>query len=332
MGHLKRSVGCALYALVLLSLSGLRSEEAQQSDEYQQDAGHGLPISNKAARGPANPLVEPQHNARDSTLLQPGQTFWPAKQGASGEGRSRASPYPDPTRTVPLSSQTATPVSRQWPYATLLVLLLFMTIGRSLIPHGAGYDEGMRKGSTILTLMTCAWVIGKDRHRLLIAACLALGPIIAQFLPGDWSRLQLLLNGAFYLYSTILILRNVFSESDINADKLFGSVCAYMLLALIFALAYTFLELNHPGSFRIESHSSQMTLIFDELLYFSLVTMTTLGYGDIVPISREARALTTGEAIFGQFYIAVLVGRLLSLYMEFHRNAQTPSDPPIEGN
>lgn len=206
-----------------------------------------------------------------------------------------------------------------------------MTIGRSFLPYGASYDEGMRRGSVILTLLTCAWVLGKDRRRLLIAVCLALGPIGAQFLPGDWSRLQLLLNGAFYLYSTILILKNVFSESDINADKMFGSVCAYMLLALIFALAYTFLELSRPGSFRMEPHSSQVNVIFDELLYFSLITMTTLGYGDIVPLTREARALTTGEAIFGQFYIAVLVGRLLSLYMEFHRNAQAPSDPPLEG-
>ncbi|MCE7869641.1 two pore domain potassium channel family protein [bacterium CPR1] len=104
---------------------------------------------------------------------------------------------------------------------------------------------------------------------------------------------------------------------------MFGSVCAYMLLALIFALAYTFLELGQPGSFRLETHSTQVNVIFDEMLYFSLVTVTTLGYGDVVPLGREARSLATAEAIFGQFYIAVVVGRLLSLYMEFHRFARS---------
>lgn len=95
---------------------------------------------------------------------------------------------------MPLSTQPLIRANRQWPYATLPVLLFFMMIGRSFFPHEASYDEGMRKGAIILTLLTCAWVIGKDRRRLLIAVCLALAPILAQFLSKDWSRLQLLLN------------------------------------------------------------------------------------------------------------------------------------------
>ncbi|GMU51417.1 MAG: hypothetical protein AMXMBFR33_05630 [Candidatus Xenobia bacterium] len=194
------------------------------------------------------------------------------------------------------------------------------------MPAELAYDSTLRRVALIVTLAACVWAISPDRRHLLMAGLLSLAPISAQFFPSNWSQGQLWISGAFFLYVTLLILSNVFSASEINADKIFGATCAYLLVGLVFAHIYLLIELTHPGTFKLDPQIKDPLTIFDDLLYFSMVTMTTVGYGDIVPLTRPARSLATMEAVFGQFYIAVLVGRLLGLYMEFHGITSGRSD------
>jgi len=99
----------------------------------------------------------------------------------------------------------------------------------------------------------------------------------------------------------------------------------YLLLGVIWGLTYSMLELAMPGSF--DGFSAWGERGWDsEWLYFSFVTMTTLvGYGDLLPISATARALAYLQAVFGQFYIAVLVAGLVSAYIS-HRQRDAQSD------
>lgn len=107
-------------------------------------------------------------------------------------------------------------------------------------------------------------------------------------------------------------LRAVLGAQRVTRDTLFGSVAAYLLLGLIFAQVFTLIELASPGAFRIPDALSGYVL-GEELTYYSLVTITTLGYGDIMPVAPLARNLAAIEAMVGQLYVAILVARLVGI-------------------
>jgi voltage-gated potassium channel len=118
----------------------------------------------------------------------------------------------------------------------------------------------------------------------------------------------------FLAVAITFTLNQVVVGTDINANRLVGAVCVYLLLGVIWAIVYTLIELVLPGSFN--GFSPMDDFGWDsEWLYFSFVTMTTLGYGDILPISGTARGLAYMQAIVGQFYIAVLVAGLVGAYV-----------------
>lgn len=118
----------------------------------------------------------------------------------------------------------------------------------------------------------------------------------------------------FMLVAISLTLKQVVIGTEINANRLVGAICVYLLFGIIWAIAYTIVELVAPGSFA--GFSPMDDFGWDsEWLYFSFVTMTTLGYGDILPVSATARGLAYMQAVVGQFYIAVLVAGLVGAYV-----------------
>lgn len=123
----------------------------------------------------------------------------------------------------------------------------------------------------------------------------------------------------FMLIAIVYTFRQVAFGTDITTNRLVGAICVYLLLGVIWALSYSALELAVPGSFTgFEAWTDRGW--DSEWLYFSFVTMTTLGYGDILPISATARALAYLQAVFGQFYVAILVAGLVSAYISGRRS------------
>ena len=112
------------------------------------------------------------------------------------------------------------------------------------------------------------------------------------------------------------ILSVVFRSDRVTLDGIFASVVAYQLLGLFFAQIYTMLLVTNPASLHlpesIEPNGEPLQL---EMIYFSFVTLATLGYGDIVPDTSFARSVTIIEAIIGQFYVAVVVAVLVSAFV-----------------
>lgn len=100
-------------------------------------------------------------------------------------------------------------------------------------------------------------------------------------------------------------------EDWVTRDTLLGAVAVYLLIGITATYAYEAIEILAPGSFT-NLHGMDPAQIFGELNYFSLVTLTTLGYGDIAPVAPTARVLATMEAIVGQFFVAAVVGLLIS--------------------
>lgn len=104
-----------------------------------------------------------------------------------------------------------------------------------------------------------------------------------------------------------LTVETLVREREASADTLAGAVFGYLLLALAFAQVHGAVEALSPGSY-----AGPAPLLGSDHLYFSLVTLTTLGYGDVLPVSPAARLLAGAEAVIGVLYVAVLIGRVVA--------------------
>ncbi len=107
----------------------------------------------------------------------------------------------------------------------------------------------------------------------------------------------------------ILTLRSIFIARDITKNVIFGSLCGYILIGFIGTFLAMAIAEIYPGSYNIDGSLTGM-----EAFYFSFVTMTTLGYGDILPLSDQARALSILLSILGPMYVAILIAMLVGKY------------------
>ena len=97
-----------------------------------------------------------------------------------------------------------------------------------------------------------------------------------------------------------------------TADKLYGAVSIYLLLAVMWALLHGVLQYFYPGAYAFGG--TPKTLGMDELLYFSFTSLATVGFGDITPALIQSRFLTIMEAVAGVMYVAILIARLTGVY------------------
>jgi Ion channel len=113
---------------------------------------------------------------------------------------------------------------------------------------------------------------------------------------------------------TTFVLRQVFRAGPITGDRIRGSILAYLLLGLIWCLAYQLINVLVPGAFRFPEPAVAIPgRLNHHLVFFSFITLTTVGYGDITPLYPVARTLAAAEGLVGQLYPAILIGRLVSL-------------------
>ncbi|MBN1911800.1 MAG: hypothetical protein JW818_18815 [Pirellulales bacterium] len=130
----------------------------------------------------------------------------------------------------------------------------------------------------------------------------------------------------FLTFVAVVLLYRLFEPRHVTFNVICASLCVYLLLGFVWANVYSLIALLQPGSFHYSLASSNPApFSMDGLaypLYFSLVTMSTLGYGDIIPVSALARMLAATQAVTGQLYLVVLVARLVGLHI-----SQTPARP-----
>ena len=115
----------------------------------------------------------------------------------------------------------------------------------------------------------------------------------------------------FMILMVFSILSYIFNEQEASANVIYASIVVYLLLALMWSFIYSVVEILNPGSFSIpEQTIEEGRSVF---AYYSMVTITTLGYGDITPVTNQARAFSMLEAVVGQIYLVVLVARLVGI-------------------
>jgi hypothetical protein len=111
------------------------------------------------------------------------------------------------------------------------------------------------------------------------------------------------------------LLRFVLRAPSVNADVLCASISAYLMLGLLWTMAYWLVDQLTPGAFSFNTTSgTKETMAGFNAFYFSFITLSTVGYGDITPVSKVARMLAATEAMTGLLYVAVLIARLVGLY------------------
>jgi len=117
-----------------------------------------------------------------------------------------------------------------------------------------------------------------------------------------------------------VVFREVLNKGPITLHRVQGAVAVYLLLGLIWAFAYDMVLLSAPDAF----HSSELTVqhktVTPPLIYFSVMTLTTVGYGDITPIHPMARALAMLEAVIGQLFPVILIARLVAMELQFRNS------------
>ena len=118
----------------------------------------------------------------------------------------------------------------------------------------------------------------------------------------------------FLLLSVYLAIRHILFSGKITTNKIVGSLCIYLLIGIIWGIIYIFIAIFSNQPFNGIGQANDIDQIWD-YFYFSFVTLTTLGFGDISPTLPIARSLTYLEAICGQFYLAILVSTLVGAYI-----------------
>lgn len=117
----------------------------------------------------------------------------------------------------------------------------------------------------------------------------------------------------FFVYAIFLFGRNIFLDYHKDIDRIFGSISVYLLIGISYGIVYAGLQLLVPGSIIYQQSGMILHNSFDNF-YFSFITLTTVGFGDIVPANDMARAIVMLEGITGLFYLAILVASLTNVF------------------
>ena len=166
-----------------------------------------------------------------------------------------------------------------------------------------------------LVLLSGIYAASSSKRILYLALLIAIPTILANWVNNFVEAPSLFLasnifSGSFFAFMAVVILNYLFREKQITVDVIAGAICAYFLIGLVWASVFSILELMQPGSFEIPQSLHAES---DPFTYYSYVTLTTLGYGDITPLTAQARSFSLLEAIIGQLYLATLVARLVSI-------------------
>lgn len=150
---------------------------------------------------------------------------------------------------------------------------------------------------------------------LLLAACSLTATVVAQFHPLQAAvTTHYALVASFYGYVSVIFFRHLGRPGRITSGRLYVSVSLYLLLGVFYFAVFNLVDALHPGSFVESGQPAGTRMSPYSLLYLSLATLTTLGYGDIVPVTPLARILAVLEAATGVLYIAITVARLVAAY------------------
>lgn len=220
-------------------------------------------------------------------------------------------------------------------FAVLLVLLLGLVAGPPVL---GGFGLAAAWFDLVLTLLLVTAVLSLcfDRRQRLFALLLGVPTLLLSVggltLPGEAGtgarfagQVCVIL---FFFGAAILVVRALFTIRPLTLDSVFGAACGYLFLGLAWAVLYSLVEDVRPGSFQVSpalaAEADSAHRLPHVLTYYSFVTLTTVGCGDVTPVAPAARTFAWLEALTGQFYLAVIVAGLVSVLAAREERSDAP--------
>ena len=199
-----------------------------------------------------------------------------------------------------------------WLFTVLIVLIGAV----SFVPPT---DQGrlvVNAVNMFLLLATIA-TVGRTTLSFVIALLLGIPAVWFQYAglwhDNDWQLAESwMFSGGLYFVTTVYLLRYVFQPTVMTPDKLFGAAAAYLLIGVLWAYNYAIVGFFYPQSYLIVGQPGR--LVYADALYLSLTVLTSTGFGDIVPLTRQARGICVIEQITGALFVAILIARLAGVY------------------
>lgn len=227
-------------------------------------------------------------------------------------------------------SSSAAPFFARWRF---LILTLLMCAWLLLMPlvGGAWRVELLLEACMLITLLVTVWANpnwSRLRNALIVLWLVSISGTMLSIATADhpawrWSRtLELLTLVPLMGMLAGGMLAFVLRERKLTFDSIFATIAAYLLVAGMFTQIYMCLLTWNPASFSLPSGMAgrPVHLLQADMTYFSLVTLATVGYGDVLPATSTARMLAMIQAVTGQFYIAVVVAIFVGAYSSQRRN------------
>jgi hypothetical protein len=217
-------------------------------------------------------------------------------------------------------SETRTAL-RQKGHRLLLAAILLMLLASPFLSVNTTFSW-LLDVFLVLVLLAAARTVAGPGLRFKIVLVLGLAALLSQLalLGAQWGWLatsRYIATPLFLFWVCVMLLRDIVLRSyAVTAELILGAVNVYLMIGVGFAFIYGLIELLQPGSFTglDELASTPDRVLY--FLYFSFITMSTLGYGDISPLTPHGMTATYIEAIFGQMYLAILVARLVAMYID----------------
>ncbi|MEN8237011.1 MAG: ion channel [Pseudomonadota bacterium] len=208
-------------------------------------------------------------------------------------------------------------------YSTLFVCLVFFFVVMPFFDQSP-YAQFVTEIALLGMLAVFVYLVSNKPRIFWIATILAIPAIlgtVGDILFQDY-RLELTgIFGIFFFLGYVLwvFCVNLFKSKTVDTNMIYGAVCIYLLIAIECGLLYALLEIYVPNSFDIGTASavvmSENNALVRDLVYYSFISLTTTGYGDIVPLTQTARYFSMLESFLGQMYLTVLVARLVGMHI-----------------
>jgi hypothetical protein len=216
----------------------------------------------------------------------------------------------------------------------LLFYSLLLTIGAAPLLGALGFSADLLQFFLALNLLAAAGGVGRRRWAPvpLVAVALLIRLAAAWMQVPALSTTALAIWTAIALLATAGALRYAMRATEVDTEHVYAALSAYLLGGVFFGVLHWTIEQAWPGAFTVAGGPpAPGEFSLSSGIYFSFVTLATLGYGDVVPRSEAARGLSIVEAVAGQLYLAVMVARLVSLYVRETDGGAGPHGPGSPG-
>ena len=202
-----------------------------------------------------------------------------------------------------------------------VVLLIALLALLTLYPYLGGDAEGPSRLMNILTsfvMIGGVYAVSRRRRHFIIAIIIFVPAMSGNWTEGylNYPALNIILSALktlFFIFMSILVISYVLHSKSVSIDRLAGAMCGYLLIGVVYASLYGFLYKIQPNAFSFTNfQNAHETIVQSNLIFYSFVTLTTLGYGDILPVTSQAQSLAILESITGVLYVAAFIAWIVS--------------------